>query len=240
MWREKLLPVIDLKRGQVVQGVAGERACYQPVQSCLVESPHPARVAQAITNAIDVTDLYVADLDAIGGQEPDWNSFAAISQRGLRIWLDAGITDPQTARQLSDRVPSGSRLIAALETLVHLRSIEKVVEELPDSQCVFSLDLKRQVPLCRDPAASQLSAETIASYVIDAGIKSLIVLDLVAVGTNGGAMTLDLCRKIRSRFPEIELISGGGVRDWADVRAFLEAGCDRVLVSTSLHNGQLI
>ena len=50
---EKIIPVIDLKRGQVVHGIAGDRARYQPVKSCLVDTPHPARVARAQVRLAD-------------------------------------------------------------------------------------------------------------------------------------------------------------------------------------------
>ena len=35
-----------------------------------------------------------------------------------------------------------------------------------------------------------------------------------------------------------EVISGGGVRNWADIQSLDAAGCDGVLVASALHAGE--
>jgi phosphoribosylformimino-5-aminoimidazole carboxamide ribotide isomerase len=79
----------------------------------------------------------------------------------------------------------------------------------------------------------------IAEHVIRAGIRSLIVLDLSAVGMGKGVITGDLCRAIRERYPRVELITGGGVRSIEDIRSAIQAGADQVLVASALHDGRL-
>jgi len=243
---EKIIPVIDLKRGQVVHGIAGDRARYQPVKSCLVDTPHPARVAKAMRNAVadsdaDVTDLYVADLDALAGDEPDWNAYDAMGNSGaVCLWIDAGIRAPLRLERMNTRIRSKTfRPIVALETLPTLRMLESIVEQFSSQSPVFSLDLKREMPVTTDPSAKRLSAETIVSFAVDAGIGSIIVLDVAAVGS-GEATTMDLCRNIRSRHPGLELISGGGVRSLEDVQRFVDAGCDRVMVASALHDRSIM
>lgn len=229
-----ILPVIDLKRGQVVHGFAGQRDQYRPIESQLVDSPHPGKVAKAITQFVGSHDVYLADLDAIAGEEPDWNGYATIQNQGVKLWLDAGTGDLDAIQRVVDRVQC--RLIIALETLRTLRSLEDVVAAFPDQQLVFSLDMDGEQPIVCDAAASRLSPETIASYALDAGIQSMIVLDVAAVGSEA-TTTVDLCRKIKSRYPELELVSGGGVCDRGDIQRFMDAGCDRVLVATAIHRG---
>ena len=227
-----ILPVIDLKRGQVVHGFAGQRDEYQPIQSQLVDSPHPGRVAKAITDYVGSNDVYVADLDAIAGDDPDWNNYASILNQEVELWIDAGTGDIDSIQRLADRV--NCRIVIALESLRSLRSLESIVEKFSNQRLVFSLDMDAEQPMVRDAAAGRLSPETIASYVFESGIRTMIVLDVAAVGT-GNATTVDLCRKIKSRYPDLELVSGGGVRNRADVQCFVEAGCDRVLVATAIH-----
>ena len=234
-----LLPVIDLKGGTVVHGVAGKREHYQPVSSKLVDSARPGEVAKALIDKVTGNKcLYVADLDAIAGREPDRTGCAAIRDVGAAIWLDPGVVDVVAARRCH-KVIEFDRLIVALETLRSLRTLEQVVEAFSENQIVFSIDLVDRLPRTKDAAAGRLSAETIASYAVDAGVRSLIVLDVTAVGSQQGGTTLDLCRKIRARHPDIELVSGGGVRDWNDVGRFVDVGCDRVMVASALHAGAL-
>lgn len=238
---DHVLPVIDLKRGQVVHAVAGQRSQYQPLRSQLVDSIHPGRVAKALRERVGSSEVYVADLDAIEGESPDWNSFRAMENAGSRLWIDAGVSDVAAMKRFLTRMPNVHRIIVGLESLSKLRDIEKLCAAIPREQIVFSLDLQDGTPITDDPAAQRMSAESIAAYVSEEGVSSLIVLDLASVGaSNGGESTIDLCRKVRSRNPEIEITSGGGVRNLDDVRRFVEAGCDRVLVATAIHRGALI
>jgi phosphoribosylformimino-5-aminoimidazole carboxamide ribotide isomerase len=80
----------------------------------------------------------------------------------------------------------------------------------------------------------------IASLVLGIGIQNLIVLDLAAVGEGTGCPTFDLCREIRTRWPGVELMTGGGLRNEADVRLASDSGVDRVLVASALHDGRIV
>ena len=231
----QILPVIDLKRGQVVHAVGGGRHNYQPIISELSDSPHPGKVAKSLRRQTHAADIYIADLDAIVGQESDWNSYSAIANQDLKLWLDAGTGCVDSIAHVLDRVADLKRVIVSLESLRVLRDLEELFLRLPADRLAFSLDLRNELPITKDPAASKLSAETIASFAHDCGVRSMIVLDIASVGMPGRISTVDLCRRIKSRFLDLELVSGGGVRDLKDVDRFRNAGCDRVLVATALH-----
>ena len=62
---------------------------------------------------------------------------------------------------------------------------------------------------------------------------------LARVGTGIGPGTVGLCRELRAAYPDIELIAGGGVRNWDDVDRLGEAGADGVLVASALHEGTI-
>ena len=59
--------VLDLMQGQVVRGIAGRRREYQPICSRLTPSAAPLDVACGFRDHFGLTNLYLADLDAIGG-----------------------------------------------------------------------------------------------------------------------------------------------------------------------------
>ena len=48
-----------------------------------------------------------------------------------------------------------------------------------------------------------------------------------------------LVRELCARFPEFQLLAGGGVRDLADLRALADAGAAGALVATALHSGAI-
>ncbi|MEC9095011.1 MAG: HisA/HisF-related TIM barrel protein, partial [Planctomycetota bacterium] len=88
------------------------------------------------------------------------------------------------------------------------------------------------------PAWSRATPLQIVDQVIQLGIKTMIVLDLAAVGMGKGIPTLNLCRQIKQQYPTLELITGGGVNSKTDLTK-LESYCDGVLIASALHDGRL-
>jgi uncharacterized protein related to proFAR isomerase len=73
---------------------------------------------------------------------------------------------------------------------------------------------------------------------VDAGAREAIVLDLARVGSGAGPDAA-LLEKLHARFPDVELLAGGGVRHVADLRALAGAGASGALVATALHDGAI-
>ena len=234
----RVYAVLDLKAGQVVHAVAGKRDRYQPIRSALVQSSEPRDVAHALRHRWGIQDAYVADLDAIGGKTPDLESIQSIAATGMRLILDAGVGEPQQAESLLEWLPNGESLqglVVALESTSQPEHWPELVEKIGHLQAVFSLDLRAGQPLTRNDQLAEQNPLDIASRAWHAGFRRLIALDLQSVGTGQGPSTLGLCRDLSQHHAWSELISGGGVRDAADVRAFAAAGCHSVLVASALH-----
>ena len=226
----------------VVRGIAGERAEYRPIQSALVEGAAPVDVATAFRDTFGLSDVYLADLDAIAGAEPAWPLYAALLELGLRLWVDAGIGEPDRAAALASLQTSGrqlARIVAGLESLASTSQLADFVRLVGPDRFVFSLDLKAGQPLTEIAAWRDLPADAIAAAAVDVGTRSMIVLDLADVGSLRGGNTTALCRRLRAAHPRLEIVSGGGVRHLEDVRSFLAAGCDAVLVASALHDGRI-
>src|SRR5262249_10170886 len=87
----RVVPVLDLKAGRVVRGVGGRRADYRPVGRRLTDSSDPAAVAAAFGAHCGLSELYLADLDAIAGAAPALATCAALRALGCDLWVDAGL-----------------------------------------------------------------------------------------------------------------------------------------------------
>src|SRR5438552_18779112 len=132
-----LLPVIDLKDGVVVRGVGGRRSEYRPVVSRLTRSTGPFDVAAAFRDHFGLSELYLADLDAIAGREPAFATFAELRVRGHRCWVDAGMCGEEDARRLG---ASGvAAVVAGLETVGAPQAVERIVSALGRANIVFSV-----------------------------------------------------------------------------------------------------
>ncbi len=242
-YSDSILPVIDIQHGLVVRGVAGERERYRPIQSSLTCRADCASIATALRDNFGSKQLYVADLDAIAGAQVNTLNLKRLLDMGFQLLLDAGISNLTEQQQLASELEvdtSSGRVdwVVGLESLRdrdELRQLGAVLGE----RCILSIDLRRGRPITQFQDWHDLDATQISDWAIDAGIGRIIVLDLAAVGIGEGPCTLELCRRIRAKHADVELISGGGVRNMHDVQSLTQAGCDHVLVASALHCGAI-
>ena len=103
---------------------------------------------------------------------------------------------------------------------------------------MLSLDLRADRVLSRDADLAGLGAAEVLARLAPSGMREVIVLDLARVGSGAGP-DVALLRDLWARFPELELLAGGGVRDAGDLRALAEAGAAGALVATAIHGGML-
>lgn len=235
-----IVPVIDLQHGMAVHGVGGQRATYQPVRSRLVDGADPRALAVAF-GSLGLTDVYVADLDGIGGQDPDWPTLAKIAASGLRIWLDAGAGNLDRAGEVvrfGAEFDCLAAVIVGLESVAAPKQLTSLLKRIGPERAVFSLDLKLGQPLAGGAAWQGMSAAEIAAAAWDAGFRRLIVLDLAWVGRADGVHIGSLCHQLLEASPW-QLVAGGGVRNLEDLRVLASHGCQAALVATALHQGAL-
>ena len=231
----RVIPVIDLKGGVAVHAVRGDRERYRPLRSRIAEGSDPVELTRAVRERFGLDELYVADLDAIAGGPPSSAVVAALAQEG-RVMVDAGAaTATAVARLLELDV---ARVVIGTESLPGAEAFRQIRDELPDAPLVLSLDLRGGRLLSPDPALRGIAAADALARFAAAGAREAIVLDLARVGSGEGP-GVALLDELHARFPDLELLAGGGVRDAADLRALAAAGASGALVATALHGGAI-
>jgi phosphoribosylformimino-5-aminoimidazole carboxamide ribotide isomerase len=209
----RLIGVIDLAGGRAVHARGGRRDAYAPVRSALLqpgEEGDPVALARAYLT-YPVPEIYVADLDAIGGA-PLSPLITDLADLRAPLWLDAG--------RSTLRVAANVRPVIGLETMGTWEEI---------SGAAFSLDLRGGKPL----AGAQRPAE-LAQRAVAAGATAVILLDLGRVGSMAGLDWVTV-EAVRASTLGVELVVGGGVRDRSDIARLTDLGCDGALVATALH-----
>ena len=241
-----VIPVIDLLHGKVVHGKAGQRSSYQPIQSVLADSAEPLGICQSLQQHFGFTDLYVADLNALTGGAANVMEIAQLLDTEINIWLDAGTATLTALEKLSRQIPLDmlAYVIIALECCPQPQDLEQVFEAVGPTRAVFSLDLKGGQLIVPDTHADAslwqtMDAIGVARKAVEIGFRKMIVLDVAAVGGGQGVETLSLTRNLAGKFPDLEIISGGGVRSVADLKSLASAGCQYALVASALHDGRI-
>ena len=237
----EVIGVLDLMDGRAVHARGGRREEYRPVpQGPLVASAGDALgLARGyLSELAGVRELYVADLDAIGGGDPQRALLGALAALGAPLWVDAGV---RTAHQARELVRLGaSRVVVGLETLGSMGELEAIARSLGGAERVaFSLDLRDGQPLASAPALRGATPAALAAEASERGAGSVIVLDLARVGAGRG-LDLSLLGELRRALPgECALVAGGGVGGPRDLELLVDAGCDAVLVASALLDGRL-
>jgi uncharacterized protein related to proFAR isomerase len=222
-----IIPVLDLKHGAVARARAGDRANYQPIVSPLAADSAPASVLRGLLGLAPFPIVYIADLDAIGGEGDHratlWSLAAATPQ--VAFWLDGGFTTLASARPV---LRPGIVPVFGSETLADADALAAVLAARGPDGFVLSLDYR----------GGALLGKADIERRIELWPNRLILMTLDRVGTGGGP-DIEGLRRLRERAAPRAVFAAGGVRSETDIIALEEAGIVGALVATALHDGRL-
>lgn len=233
----RIVPVLDVMQGQVVRGVAGKRENYRPYRSPLCPGSAPLDFARTFRARFGFSEIYLADLDAIGGGPPSLPLYRRLAEEGFALWVDAGLREaPQGEALVAAGVGS---LVAGLETLAGPEALGDMVTAFGGERVVFSLDLKEGRTLVPTPAWSTNDPREIAAAAVVRGVRRLLVLDLARVGVDGGTGTEELCLRLAADHPKVAIAAGGGIRGEDDLARLEACGVSAALIASALHEGKV-
>ncbi len=211
-----LILAVDLKKGEVVHGVSGNRDQYKPLDWGVATSTEPV----AFVAALRPKYLYIADLDRIERTGSHDDIIRKISPLVKRCYLDRGVRTP--AEYLT-----GKNIV----TIIGTETAGDILGRYRNGY--LSIDVKngKVIPSGRTPVDMLIEAHRL-------GFDGCIILSLGAVGTQKGIEPEPVLRSMRSAFPGI-LLYGGGVASVEDLRTLERAGFDGAIVATAVHNGTI-
>ena len=224
----KIIPVLDIKDNKIVHAISGKRKEYEPIQSTICDTADPLDVATSIKEKLNLSTIYIADLDSIEKKGSNFNSIKKIMDSGIELYLDAGILDYESYLKAKSYC---NRAIVATETLEKLEDLKKITEN--DKNVILSIDMFRGKVISRITTSIDAILEFASSY----GIKTLILLDLYYVGT--GKMRASPQLKDILKKKEFEVITGGGIKTIEDMIKLKKMGLFGALVATAIHNGTI-
>ena len=235
----QIIPVMDVLGGLVVRAYRGERDKYRPIESPLINSPDPVRVAKALLDITGGSHIYVADLDAIQGKGNNFDILRTVQEAIKAIlWIDAGTGSLNEVLCLLSEISSCKAVIGS-ETLESREEFEKITRKCPMDRVVFSLDIKDGKILTREGSPFWgVSLEEGIDLLKKAEWKKVIILTLDGVGTGRG-LPLQMYERAIQRAPEISFYGGGGFSSKNELFALKKLNMAGLLVATALHEGRI-
>ncbi len=221
----KIIPVMDLMDGQVVHARRGERDNYQPIRSTLCPSAAPEAILQAFIESFNCRTVYIADLDAIRFQRPQFDLIERLKRRfdPLEFWLDVGVRDHKGFLAIQDS--------ALAVPVIGSESVNEIhwLESLQKDSWILSLDFK---------ANEFLGEPTLLTYT-SMWPQRVLAMNLAQVGSEDGP-DFPLLGNLKQRKSNATLYAAGGVRDNSDLAKLKQIGVYGALVATALHNGSIL
>lgn len=182
------------------------------------------------------SELYLADLDAIAGKQVNFEVYRRIvSETGLELMVDAGVSDIEAAKKMLEN--QVSKIVIGTETLRSKSFVEQAVKLLGNDRVIVSLDLMGDKVLVKLGFDGCKNALCLLRDFRGMGVLGFIVLDLARVGSGEGVNMDFLKQAIASLSTGVYV--GGGVRGVADLIELRDLGLSGVLVATALHNGKI-
>jgi phosphoribosylformimino-5-aminoimidazole carboxamide ribotide isomerase len=222
----RVVPVIDLMRGQVVRAQRGDRASYRPLESPLSPTSDPVDVVRSLLTVYPFPTLYVADLDAIQSHGDNLPTLRRLREEfpTLQLWVDNGAADVGALEAVV-----GASLGAPVIGSESQRDGSLIARHRGSTRIVLSLDFRGD--------AFQGPPDLVAEPAL--WPQRVIVMTLARVGSGAGP-DLGRLASILSIAGGREIYAAGGVRNAADLRALKEAGVSGALIATALHDRRIV
>ncbi|PWC37857.1 HisA/HisF-related TIM barrel protein [Azospirillum sp. TSO35-2] len=223
----QVIPVLDLRDGQVVHARRGERERYQPLRSVLCEGNGPVAVMRGLLGLFPFRTVYVADLDAIQGTGDNRAVLAELATAFPQVafWVDAAFRGGDDIRDFLGRHPGEA--VLGSESLSGVAALEALRADPAWPRVVLSLDFRDR--FIGPPELLERSA---------LWTQRLIVMTLARVGSGAGPDRARLA-DMRRLAPLAALFAAGGVRGGDDLRELASQGVAGALVATALHDGRI-
>lgn len=229
--------VIDIKESIVVRAVAGKRNEYKEVESRILAKTEksPLEVASAFYKKLGIRKIYIADLDAILAKGNNLEDIKEIKKQypDLEIILDAAFAENNSPipylKEFLDYA------VIATETIESLSFLKDLTEF--NSRIIISVDLKSGNLIHNIQEWQDKNLEEVINEMTDFGIENFIILDLANVGTAAGISKY--IKELKLKFPELNFITGGGVKDYRDIKELKRMDFSGVLIASAFHNGSL-
>lgn len=214
----ELIPVIDLKEGLAVHARKGARDLYRPAIGFGDGKGTPLATLEAYLALAPFRTIYIADLDALAGNNPQWDLIESLAENfpQLRFWVDAG----------GEKCPSDRR-----GQLIRIVGSESLPDGLPTKLPVneiLSLDFRSDHFLGSGGILNQPEKWP----------DRIILMNLSVVGSMEGP-DFSRLRAFREHHPERRVFAAGGVRHQADLEQLAALKLSGVLLATVLQQGGL-
>ncbi len=229
-----VIPVIDIRKGQMVRMVEGleDKTVYY--------SESPLNMAKLFRKE-NAKVIHITDLDgAVSGKRKNYELIKEITETvGVPIQLGGGIRTFEIARQLVKEL-GVYRIVIGTSAIDNIDMIRKIIDEFGKSKVAISVDVRDDL-LVKDGwgNVTDIHALEFATGMKKLGVERIIYQDVSRVGSLAGPNLTGL--KQIAQQTGLKVTAAGGVSSYTDLRRIQELeqyGVDSVMMSRALYQNK--
>ena len=228
----QIIPAIDIIDGKCVRLTQGD---YNQKK---VYNENPLEVAKAFEGA-GIERLHLVDLDGAKAKHiVNWRVLEKIATKtSLKIDFGGGL---KTDKDAEIAFNSGALQITGGSIAVKDRpTFEGWLANYGSEKIILGADVKNeQIAVSGWQETTNLNLFDFLADYIQKGVKYIICTDIAKDGLLQGT-SVDLYKKIRTQFPDLQLIASGGVTSKTDIEALIEIDCYGAIIGKAIYEGKL-
>ena len=228
----QIIPAIDIIEGKCVRLTQGD---YNQKK---VYNENPLEVAKEFEGQ-GIERLHLVDLDGAKAKHiVNWRVLEKIATKtNLKIDFGGGL---KTDKDAEIAFNSGALQITGGSIAVKDRpTFEGWLEKYGSEKIILGADVKNeQIAVSGWQETTNLNLFDFLADYIQKGVKYIICTDIAKDGLLQGT-SVDLYKKVRTQFPDLQLIASGGVTSMKDVEALIELDCYGAIIGKAIYEGKL-
>jgi len=228
----QIIPAIDIIDGKCVRLTHGDYA------QKTIYNENPVEVAKEFEGA-GIQRLHLVDLDGAKAKHiVNWKVLERIaSATNLIVDFGGGI---KTDKDAEIAFNSGASQITGGSIAVKdPATFEGWISKYGSDKIILGADCKNeQIAISGWQETTNLNLMDFLEGYIAKGVQYVICTDIAKDGALQGT-SVDLYKKIRTKFPDLKLIASGGVTDMTDVEALTEIGCYGAIIGKAIYEGRI-
>ena len=159
------------------------------------------------------------------------------AKTGLNIEFGGGIRNEAS---FSEVLSAGvDQVIIGSLAILNKEEFEKIVQKYGSEKIVIAADVKdEQVAIKGWTEKTTLTVFDLIEYCLSLNVSTFLCTDISTDGMMSGT-NINLYTKILSKFPGINLIASGGIRDNADIQELFKLNIFGAVIGKAIYEGQL-